>query len=140
MSYLLDTNVVSEPERKRPDKNVLTWLDRLDYRNVYLSALTVGEIKKGVAKLPAGKRKAHIQNWLEELRERFADRILPITESTFLVWGHMYGELEKRGLVRPILDSLFEATALEHDLVLVTRNVRNFPKTSVTLLNPWEER
>lgn len=139
MSYLLDTNVVSEPERKRPDRNVLEWLDNVDYRSVYLSALTVGEIKKGVAKLATGKRKAHIQNWLEDVRQHFAGRILPMTENTFLAWGQMYGYLEKRGIVRPIFDSLFEATAIEHDLILVTRNTRNFRSSSVTILNPWED-
>jgi toxin FitB len=138
MSYLLDTNVLSEPERKRPDPNVLEWLASVDYQNVYLSALTVGEIKKGVAKLGSGKRKAHIQNWLEDVRQHFSGRILPMTENTFSVWGQMYGELEKRGIVRPIFDSLFEATAIEHDLILVTRNVRNFRDSSVTILNPWE--
>ena len=139
MSYLLDTNVVSETERKRPDSHVLKWLDRVDSGNVYLSALTIGEIKKGVAKLASGKRKAHIQNWLEDVRQHFAGRILPMTENTFSVWGQMYGSLEKRGIVRPILDSLFEASALEHDLILVTRNVRNFQHSSVTILNPWED-
>ena len=139
MSYLLDTNVVSETERKRPDSHVLKWLDRVDSGNVYLSALTIGEIKKGVAKLASGKRKAHIQNWLEDVRQHFAGRILPMTENTFSVWGQMYGSLEKRGIVRPILDSLFEASALEHDLILVTRNVRCFQHSSVTILNPWED-
>jgi predicted nucleic acid-binding protein len=139
MSYLLDTNVISEPERKHPDQNVLEWLDGVDYHNVYLSALTVGEIKKGVAKLALGKRKAHIQNWLEDVRKHFAGRVLPMTENTFVVWGQMFGDLEKRGIVRPILDSFFEATAIEHGLILVTRNVRNFKDSSVTILNPWED-
>jgi Predicted nucleic acid-binding protein, contains PIN domain len=139
MSYLLDTNVVSEPERLRPDDNVLRWLDGVDYSNVYLSALTVGEIKKGIAKLPAGRQRTMIQNWLEEVRQRFTGRILALTESTFMVWGQTNGGLQKQGIVRPILDSLFEATALEHGLVLVTRNVRNFQQSPVTILNPWEE-
>ena len=139
MSYLLDTNVVSESERESPDANVLKWLDETDPTDVYLSALTVGEIKKGSAKLPAGKRKAHIENWLENVRRQFGRRILPITEQTFLVWGRMMAGFEERGIVRPALDSFLEATALEHDLVLVTRNVRNFRETSTTILNPWED-
>ncbi len=139
MSYLLDTNVVSETERKRPDSKVVEWLDLVDSGNVYLSALTIGEIKKGVSKLASGKRKAHIQNWLEDVRRHFGVRILPLTEPTFLVWGKMMAEFEKRGIVRPALDSLLEATALEHDLILVTRNVRNFQRSSVTILNPWED-
>jgi len=139
MSYLLDTNVVSETERKLPDRNVLKWLERTDPGNTYLSALTLGEIKKGVSKLPAGKRKAHIQNWLEDVRKQFGGRILPITEQTFLVWGKMMAEFEQKGIVRPALDSFLEATALEHDLILVTRNIRNFRDSSVTILNPWED-
>lgn len=139
MSYLLDTNVVSETERERPDNNVLKWLERTDPGITFLSALTIGEVKKGVSKLPTGKKKAHIQNWLENVRQKFDGRILPITEHTFLVWGKMLAEFEKKGIVRSVLDSFLEATALEHDLILVTRNVRNFKDTAITILNPWEE-
>ena len=139
MSYLLDTNVVSETERKLPESKVVEWLGIVDSQNVYLSVLTIGEIKKGVSKLASGKRKAHIQNWLEDVRKHFGGRILPITERTFLVWGTMMAEFERKGIVRPGLDSLLEATAVEHDLILVTRNVRNFKESSVTILNPWED-
>lgn len=139
MSYLLDTNVVSETERKRPDRNVLRWLEMTDPGNTYLSALTIGEIKKGVSKLASGRRKVHIQNWLEDVRRQFGGRILPITEQTFLVWGKMMAEFEQKGIVRPALDSFLESSALEHDLILVTRNVRNFQQSSVTILNPWED-
>ncbi len=139
MGYLLDTNVVSESERAFPDKKVIKWLAQTDPDKSYLSALTVGEIKKGVSKLPSGKRKAHIQSWLEVIRNQFGGRILALTEDTFSVWGKMMAELEKKGIARPALDSLLEATAMEHDLVLVTRNVRNFKDTQVTILNPWED-
>jgi toxin FitB len=138
MSYLLDTNIVSETERPSPDKNVLTWLEKTDPAVTYLSALTIGEIKKGVSKLASGKRKVHIENWLENVRRKFGGRILPVAEQTFLVWGKMMAEFEKKGIVRPALDSLLEATALEHDLILVTRNSRNFRHSNVTILNPWD--
>lgn len=138
MSFLLDTNVISEPKRKEPDEKVIQWLAGVNYDEVYLSALTVGEIKKGVVKLDTGRKKAELQNWLDKLRNRFAGRILPITEETFLVWGKMFGEFEQKGIIRPSFDSLLEATALEHDLILVTRNVRNFHSSSVTILNPWD--
>lgn len=138
MSYLLDTNVISETERKRPDVNVLRWLEDTDRDKVYLSALSIGEITKGFSKLPMGEKRAHIQNWIENIRKQFAGRILPITEGTFIVWGKMMATFEKKGIGRPVLDSLLEATALEHDLILVTRNVRNFTDSSVTILNPWE--
>ena len=139
MSYLLDTNVISEPKRKRPDQNVIHWLGSIDDSETYLSALTVGEMKKGAAKLPTGRNRVLVENYLEKVRSRFAGRILPITERTFLVWGKMMAEFEQRGIVRPALDSLLEATALEHDLILVTRNVRNFQHSSVTILSPWED-
>lgn len=138
MSYLLDTNVVSESERPAPDKNVIKWLGQTDPDDTYLSALTVGEIKKGVSKLQSGRRKVHIQTWLDVVRKRFGGRILSLTEETFSVWGKMMAEFERKGIVRPALDSLLEATALEHDLVLVTRNVKNFKDSHVTILNPWE--
>lgn len=139
MSYLLDTNVVFETERKRPESRVVEWLNNADSGSVYLSALTIGEIKKGLSKLPSGNRKAHIQNWLVDFRRHFEGRILPLTEQTFLVWGKMIAELEKKGIVRPVGDSFLEATALEQDLILVTRNLRNFQQSSVTILNPWED-
>ena len=139
MSFLLDTNVISEPEQKRPSAKVMKWLEEQDESRLYLSALSIGEIKKGTARLASGVKRAKLQSWLEELRTRFSRRILPITEATFLVWGKMYAEFELKGIVRPAFDSLLEATALEHDLILVTRNVRNFRDSSVTILNPWKD-
>jgi len=138
MSFLLDTNVVSESEQKRPEAKVLRWIGEQGPASLYLSALTIGEIRKGMERLPSGAKRAHIKTWIEDVRARFTGRILPLTEDTFSIWGAMYAELQKRGIVRPTLDSLLEATALEHDLILVTRNVRNFRDSSVTILNPWE--
>lgn len=139
MSYLLDTNVVSESEQKRPEAKVLAWIGEQAPTSLYLSALTIGEIRKGVERLPSGPKRAHIKNWIVDVRARFAGRILPLTEDTFSIWGNMYANLQKRGIVRPTLDSFLEVTALEHDLILVTRNVRNFRESSVTILNPWED-
>lgn len=138
MSYLLDTNVVSESERPTPNPSVITWLAARDESNVYLSALTIGEIRRGIEMLDSGKKKTQLRNWVDGIRATFAGRILPITESTFAAWGTMFASFEKKGMKRPIFDSLLEATALEHDLILVTRNVRNFQQSSVTILNPWE--
>lgn len=139
MSYLLDTNVISEPRRKKPDPLVLKWLNNVDQETTYLSALTIGEIKKGADKISLSRKKVELHDWLEKLRRRFAGRILSITEETFLVWGKTMAVNERNGLTRPILDSLLEATALEHDLILVTRNVKNFKGSSVTILNPWDK-
>lgn len=139
MKFLLDTNVISEPKQKKPNKRVLEWLDAQDESKIYLSVLSVGEIRKGIARLESGKKKAELEEWLEKLRNRFAQRLLPLSEKTFLVWGKMCGEFENKGIVRSALDSLLEAAALEHDLIFVTRNVKNFQDSQVTILNPWED-
>lgn len=139
MNFLLDTNVISEPKQKKPNKKVLEWLGEQDESKIYLSVLTIGEIRKGIARLDSGKKKAELEKWLEKLRNRFARRILPLSERTFLVWGKMCGEFENKGVVRSALDSLLEATALEQDLILVTRNIKNFQNSQVTILNPWED-
>ncbi len=138
MSFLLDTCTISEPKQKQPNEKILQWLDSQDESKLYLSVLTVGEIRKGITRLESSKKKAELEKWLEKLRTRFSLRILALSERTFLVWGKMYGEFEKKGIVRPAFDSLLEATALEHDLIFVTRNVKNFQHSSVTILNPWE--
>ncbi len=138
MSFLLDTCTISEPKQKQPNEKILQWLDSQDESKLYLSVLTVGEIRKGITRLESSKKKAELEKWLEKLRTRFSRRILALSERTFLVWGKMYGEFEKKGIVRPAFDSLLEATALEHDLIFVTRNVKNFQHSSVTILNPWE--
>jgi len=139
MKFLLDTNVISEAKQKKPNEKVLEWLDAQDESKIYLSVLSVGEIRKGIGRLESGKKKAELEEWLEKLRNRFARRLLPLSEKTFLVWGKMCGEFENKGIVRSALDSLLEATALEHDLILVTRNVKNFQNSQVTILNPWED-
>lgn len=139
MKFLLDTNVISEPKQKQPNKKVLEWLDAQDESKFYLSVLTIGEIRKGITRLDSGKKKAELEEWVEKLRNRFARRLLPLSEKTFLVWGKLCGEFENQGIIRSALDSLLEATALEHELILVTRNVKNFQNSQVTILNPWED-
>jgi len=139
MNFLLDTCTISEPKQKRPSAKVLEWLDAQDESKLYLSVLTIGEIKKGIARLESSRKKAELEKWLEKLQMRFSRRILPLSERTFLVWGKMYGEFEKKGIVRPAFDSLLEATALEHDMIFVTQNVKNFQHSQVTILNPWAD-
>ena len=139
MNFLLDTCIISEPKQKRPNEKVLEWLDAQDESKLYLSVLTIGEIRKGITRLESSRKKAELEKWLEQLRMRFSRRILPLSEKTFLVWGKMYSEFERKGIVRPSFDSLLEATALEHDMIFVTRNVKHFQNSQVTILNPWED-
>ena len=139
MNFLLDTCIISEPKQKRPSEKVLEWLDAQDESKLYLSVLTIGEIKKAISRLESSRKKAELEKWLEQLRLRFSRRILPLSEKTFLIWGKMYGEFERKGIVRPAFDSLLEATALENDMIFITRNVKNFYNSQVTILNPWKD-
>ena len=106
---------------------------------MYLSVLTLGEIRKGVASLPDGNRRRLLEIWIQStLRPWFANRILPVTEEIVDRWGILAAEAKNRGAALPVVDGLLAATALEHDLTLLTRNVRDFAGTGVTVLNPWE--
>jgi predicted nucleic acid-binding protein len=140
MNYLLDTNVISELILKQPNKRVVQWLDDLDPNRVYLSVITIGEIRKGIEKLPPSKRKEAVKEWLEaDLLLRFQGRILEITTDVMLIWGELTGRLEKQGRPITAIDSLIAAIALQGDCCLVTRNERDFQHTGVKIINPWKE-
>jgi len=140
MNYLLDTNVISELISKRPDREVVEWLDRLDPNTVYLSVITIGEIRKGMEKLPSSKRRDRVKEWLVgDLLPRFHGRILEITIEVMLVWGELIGRLEKEGRLITAIDSLVAAIALQGNYRLVTRNEHDFKHTGVTMINPWKE-
>lgn len=135
--YLLDTNCVSEFVRIQPEPRVLAWLDAADESSLYLSVLTIGEIRKGLAGLPQGKRRARLDAWLAELRLRFAPRLLPIDESIADRWGWLAAEAQRVGKGLSVVDGLLAATALHHGLTLVSRNVRDFADLHVPVFNPW---
>ena len=140
MNCLLDTNVISELISKRPNKKVVEWLDRLDPNTIYLSVITIGEIRKGIEKLSPSKRKERIKVWLEgDLLLRFQGRILEITTEVMLIWGELTGRLEKEGRPITAIDSLIAAIALQGNYRLVTRNEHDFQYTGVTIINPWKE-
>jgi hypothetical protein len=136
-AYLLDTNVVSETRRRRPDPNVLRWISGVDERRFYLSAFTPAEIRKGIVKLGRDHRVATYEAHLKELRLQFAGRILPLDDDVLDRWGQITGAAEARGHGLSAIDALFAATALHHDLVLVTRNTRHLRNAGVRLFNPW---
>jgi predicted nucleic acid-binding protein len=140
VSYLLDTNCISEPTREKPEPRVLSWLDAVDESQLYLSVLTLGEIRKGASALPDGRRRSHLEIWLEtQVKVRFAGRILPINDDIAERWGWLAAEAKTRGGSLPVIDGLLAATALHYNLVLVSRNVTDFLTTSVSILNPWQE-
>lgn len=122
MSYLLDTCVISELVKKTPRREVVEWVDAQEESTLYLSALTIGEIEKGIIKLPASARKTRLATWVRrDLPARFGGRVLPIVERVATRWGMITGESERRGLPLPVIDSLIAATAFVHDLQVVTR-------------------
>jgi toxin FitB len=140
MNYLLDTNVISELIAKQPTQKILDWLDSLDPTTIYLSVITLGEIRKGIEKLPPSKRKVAIRTWLEtDLLLRFQGKVLDITVAIMLIWGELTGRLENEGKPIAALDALLAATALQGGFRLVTRNDSDFQHTGVAILNPWTE-
>lgn len=134
MSYLIDTNVLSELRRRDPDVNVVRWMADRPATTLYLSVLTLGELRKGVEGLPEGNRKRRLLDWLEvELPTFFAGRILPVDATLAVRWGRL---LAQAGRPLPAIDSLLAATALAHGLTLVTRNLRDFQHPDLTVLDP----
>jgi tRNA(fMet)-specific endonuclease VapC len=140
MTFLLDTCVISELVAKRPNLHVVHWVDSIDEGKLYLSAITIGEIKRGTEKLAESSRKSALAEWLEgDLLIRFTDRILPIDTPVMLIWGQLTADLEKQGRRMPAIDSLVAATCLHGRLDLVTRNESDFAHSGVTVVNPWEQ-
>jgi predicted nucleic acid-binding protein len=138
MNYLLDTNIISELVAKHPNGRVLEWIDALDSNHVFLSVITIGELRKGIEKLPASARKDALSNWLTtDLVLRFSGRILPLDIDVMLTWGRLTGQLEQSGRPLPAIDSLIAALALHHNYTLVTRNEADFKDTGVAVINPW---
>jgi predicted nucleic acid-binding protein len=139
MKYLLDTCVISELVAKSPNPKVVNFIDSLDSDDVFLSVITIGEIAKGVEKLPKSKRKQELHTWLREnLIVRFDRRIIPLETEVMMDWGIMVARLETAGITLPAIDSLIAATTSTHTLTLVTRNVGDFSGTGIEIVNPWE--
>ncbi len=137
--FLLDTNCISEVVRSKPEPRVLDWMEAVDESLLYLSVLTLGEIRKGAAGLPQGKRRTQLESWLElDLQARFSGRILPIDPPVADRWGLLAAEAKRKGRMLSVVDGLLAATALHHNLTIVSRNVSDFANTQVPVLNPWE--
>lgn len=137
--YLLDTNCISEAVRVRPDPQVEKWMQAVDQELLYLSVLTLGEIRKGIARLGQGARRTRLETWLgSEVHARFSGRILSIDAAIADRWGWLTAEARRKGQPFPIIDLLLAATAIHHNLTLVTRNTTDFTGNSLSILNPWK--
>lgn len=135
MSYLLDTNVISELVRPKPAKVVLDWFENIPSEALHISVLTLGEIRKGVEQMPDGMRQEKLRLWLEhDLVDWFGARVLPVDMPIADRWGRL---LALVGRPVPSIDSLLAATALHHELRVVTRNQKDFDYPGLQVVNPW---
>lgn len=140
MSFLLDTNVVSEWVKPRPAPSVVSWLANVDEDRVFLSVVTIGELRHGIERLPAGRRRQRLDEWLRsDVRGRFEGRVLPIDDAIAEAWGAMLARREALGRPMGAMDALIAATAEVHALTLVTRNAGDFRSSVKAVFDPWTE-
>ncbi|HMD74896.1 MAG TPA: type II toxin-antitoxin system VapC family toxin [Steroidobacteraceae bacterium] len=138
MNYLLDTNVVSEWVKPQPNRDVIAWLAAVDEDRVFLSVVTIAEIRRGIERLAPSRRRDSLQSWLDaELPSRFERRIAVIDTPIANAWGVMMTRVEKSGVGLGTMDAFLAATAATLDLTLVTRNTDDFEAVGVKLFNPW---
>lgn len=139
MNYLLDTCVVSELRKKRPNSGLAEWINAQEEWQLFLSVLTLGEIEYGISLLRDKHQSELLTKWLYEfLIPRFQHRILRIDEEIVIQWGKMRGSSEKKGKILPVIDSLLAATALVHGTTVVTRNQKDFEGCGCKVENPWK--
>ncbi|MBK8990087.1 MAG: type II toxin-antitoxin system VapC family toxin [Chloroflexi bacterium] len=140
MTYLLDTNIVSEFATETPESLVVNWLQIHQHMPMFLSVVTIGEVQQGITRLPASQKQEQLTVWLEEmLLPAYQEYILPLDTGTMRQWGMLTGKLMQRGRKLPVMDGLIAATAIHHNLALVTRNTTDFTGLGVVLVNPWLE-
>ena len=138
MNYLLDTNIISEFISKTPNKRVVDYILTLDESSLFLSVITIGEIKAGIEKLDNGKKKENLLYWLEhDLLSRFENRIISINLDVMMQWGEINQQLRKIGTPLPIMDSLIGATCKALDITLITRNEKDFKNIDIPIINPF---
>ncbi len=139
MNYLLDTNVVSEWAKLHPDPGVVSWLAEADEDRVFLSVISLAELRHGVERMPAGRRRNRLDSWLKnELVSRFEDRMLPVDRAIADTWGGIVARAEAMGRPIAVMDGFIAATAEAHAMALVTRNDADFKHLLREIINPWE--
>jgi predicted nucleic acid-binding protein len=138
--FLLDTNVISEIIRPKPDSKVVKWLAAVDEDLLHLSVLTLGEIRRGIEALPSATRRAKLEAWLQgELSVRFGDRVLSVDRGVADRWGTIQARAKIKGRPLPVIDGLLAATALHHNLTFVSRDIAGAQSAGVSVFNPWLE-
>ncbi|TJV72374.1 MAG: type II toxin-antitoxin system VapC family toxin [Mesorhizobium sp.] len=138
MRLLLDTNVLSEVTRPAPDTRVLEWLNELDEDRSFISVVSIGEIRRGVALMDEGRKREALAEWLaRDLPQRFDQRVLPVDEAVALAWGDLMGLAKRRGRGLSSMDGMIAATAIARQLTLATRNTKDFEGFRIELFDPW---
>ena len=138
MTFLLDTNVISEFTTAAPHTGVVAWLRAHQADPLHLSVVTIGEIRQGIARLPDSHKRATLTTWLENtLLTSYAGRLLPVDPTTMMIWGQLRAERDRQGRRISVVDALIAASARQHQLTLVTRNGVDFAGIGLTIINPW---
>jgi toxin FitB len=139
LRYLLDTNVISEALAKMPEPRVIEWMAAQDPFDLFLSSVTVGEIQRGIERMPDLHKRTRMRAWLiDEVLVEFEGRVLTVDLETMLEWGVLAASLDRMGRQLPFMDSLIAAQTIRYRCTLVTRNVRDFGRTGIAIVNPWE--
>lgn len=139
MNYLLDTCVISEILKPAPGSRVMMWINSIPSERLFLCSITIGEIRRGLTKLPESKKKERLTDWLNTLLENYQDRIHSIDITVAENWGIMQGKAENEGMPMSSIDSLIAATSYTHNLILVTRNEEDFQASKLSIINPWND-
>jgi toxin FitB len=138
--YLIDTNVLSEPIKPRPNRTVIRWAESQPRDALAVSTVSLGEVRKGLDLLVHGSHRATLEQWFKlTMREQFRGRVLSVSKDVALAWGRLTAADQKRGRVLPSVDGLLLATAAVHGLTIVTRNERDFVDRGVPVFNPWPD-
>lgn len=137
MIYLLDTCVLSEVRHPNGDGDVKAAISKINDNDLRISALTIGEIAKGIGALSESKRRTELENWLAKVETFYADRIIPIEKETAHIWGKITAEAKQKGEIIPVIDGLISATAIQHGFTIVIRNRKYFEVLGVNVFDPW---
>lgn len=138
MKFLLDTCVLSELTKPRPHERVVAWLGEREDAELGVSVLTLGELERGVQRLPSGTRKRAFDEWLRDLTATYEERLIDVDSRVALEWGRLAARSEARGRSLPVIDALLGATALVHGLTVVTRNTSDISRSGAKVLDPWK--
>lgn len=138
MKYLLDTCVISELIKKSPDKKVTSWISDIDETELFISVITIGELYKGIKKLPESAKKKFLYSWVtDDLQTRFEKRILDFDTKSAQIWGRILAESEKNGRTLPVVDAMIASIGIANQITVVTRNIKDMESSGAQPLNPW---